>query len=72
MKNISNDPIFVICHTDEITIHYVQVDPGLTLDSGQAVVRNFTTKNLLEDYMNAVFSTPARDKVHEAMALREN
>lgn len=72
MKNTSNEPIYVICHTDEDTIHYVQVDPGLTLDSGQDLIKSYTTKALLETDILAKFSSPARDRIHTAMALRDN
>lgn len=72
MKNTSGEPIYVICHTNEDTIHYVQVDPGLTIETGQAVMKTYVTKDLLETDILAKFSSPARDKIHAAMALRDN
>ena len=43
MKNKTGRPIHIICHGSEV-IHYVELSPGLTLDTGQASLETLVTK----------------------------
>lgn len=73
MKNTTDEPMFVLCHGVGDTIHYVEVDPGLTIDTGQPSMDTYLTRDALKAGIDAKFPAQAdRDRAKGIINAHDN
>ncbi len=64
MKNLSDEIMFVLCYGVGKTIHYGELRPGMTVDTGQPFLDAYLTREALGAGIDTKFSVQTdRDRV---------
>ena len=53
--NLTRDPKYVLCYTPDVALHYIRLDPGAHLDTGEEFTRVYLTRDELASAIDLLF-----------------